>query len=79
MTNHKIVKVEWYAPRIDTQLIDLVDAFNSECLVTSIGFMVEGTRNLTIFTSIRDGKVENLLTIPDCCILSMEVLGDKED
>ncbi len=79
MTNHKIVKVEWYAPRIETGLVHLDDIFEPASLVTCVGFMIKNRKALTICPTMRDGKYENILTIPDCCIVSMEVFSDKED
>ena len=79
MANHKIVKVEWYAPRLDQGLVRPDDVYEQACVVTSVGFMIKNRKALTICANMRDGQYENVLTIPDCCIFSMEILSDKED
>lgn len=79
MTKHKIVKVEWHCPRIQQGYTVPHEICDSASIMTIVGFMIENTRNLTIFSSMMDGKYENIINIPDCCIVSMEVLSDNED
>ena len=79
MTNHKIVKVEWHCPRIHQGYTDAREICDSASIMTTVGFLIENTRDLTIFSSMMDGQYENVINIPGCCIVSMEVLSDNED